>query len=243
MKRQFKLLLTVLLMAFVLVPSVKSSAAVAPATPSGLGFVGQSNKNEFGLDWTFDTNVMLCGVDQNFGYEVVITNVKGKTITTIDKNTINNGYDTNFTADANKIYLIVKNAKLSKQAFKYKVRAYVYDEVGNKVYSAFSAEKVIVPRANIKSLKATSRSTGKITWQKIKGAKSYTVYVSNNGGSKFKKQGTTKTNSYTVKGMKLGKSYPVYVVANGIKVKKKKFKSTKPELKTSNVKTITIYLR
>ena len=53
----------------------------------------------------------------------------------------------------------------------------------------------------------------------------------------------TKTNSYTVKGMKLGKSYPVYVVANGIKVKKKKFKSTKPELKTSNVKTITIYLR
>lgn len=240
-KKGLLTILSLLLFAIFITPTLKVSAAVQPATPTGLGFVGQ-NKGEFALTWAVDPNIVIYGTDTNFGYEVVVTNAKGKKLGTYDKNTIYNSYDQDFKADQNNIYMVISNNKLAKQAFKYKVRAYVFDEVGNKVYSDYSAEKIIVPRANIKSLKATSRSTGKIKWQKITGAKSYTVYVSNNGGTKFKKQGTTKTTSYTVKGMTLGKTYPVYVVANGVKIKKKKYSSTKPKLKNSNASTIKIYL-
>ena len=241
MKKGLKGLLTLILFTVLLMPSVKASAAVQPAVPTGLGFYGQ-NKNEFALSWAIDPNIILYGVDQNFGYEVVVTTAKGKKIGTYDKNTIYNNYDSDFKADDSKIYMVVKSAKMSKQAFKFKVRAYVFDETGAKLYSDYSSEKVIVPRANIKSLKATSKSTGKIKWQKIAGAKSYTVYVSSKGGTKFKKQGTTKSTSYTVKNMKLYKTYPVYVVANGVKVKKKKYNSTKPQLKTSNASTIKIFI-
>ena len=245
MKKGLKLkgFVAILLFAILLIPSVKASAAVQPAAPTGLGFYGQNDKNEFALSWAVDSNIILYGVDTNFGYEVVVTTTKGKVIGTYDKNTINNLYDSDFKAYDSKIYMIIKNSKMAKQAFKFKVRAYVFDEVGNKIYSEYSGEKVVIPRATIKKLKATSRSTGKITWKKVSGAKSYTVYVSNNGGKKFKKQGTTKTTSYTVKGMKLGKTYPVYVVANGVKVGKKKYNSTKPQLKNSNASTIQIYLK
>lgn len=243
MKKGLKGLLGIMLLALLLVPSVKAEAAVAPAKPTGLGFYGQ-DKSDFMFCWAVDQNLSLYGADGNFGFEVVVTSLKNKKLGTYDKNSIDNAYDSDIKVDTsnNKVYMKVTNAKLAKQAFKYKVRAYAYDELGSKVYGEYSNEKVIVPRANIKTLKATSKSTGKITWQKVTGAKSYTVYVSANGGTKFKKQGTTKGTSYTVKNMKLSKTYPVYVVANGVKYKKKKYNSTKPELKESNASTITIYL-
>ena len=198
MKKVFKSLLAVILFAVILVPSIRSNAAVAPSAPTGLGLYGQDGP-KFGLRWALDQNIVICGVNNHFGYEVTVTTIKGKKIGVYDKNSIDNGYDSDFQFKDNKAYMFITNSKMAKQAFKFKVRAYVYDEVGNKVYSAFSAEKVIVPRANIKSLKATSRSTGKITWQKIKGAKSYTVYVSNNGGNKVQKTGNYKGyKSYTV---------------------------------------------
>lgn len=254
MKKTIKYLLAVLLFAFVLVPFTKASAAVAPAAPTGLGLAGQ-NKTKYMLKWNFDSNVIYASENGYFGYEVVITTLKNKKIKTVDYNAQTNyssniAYDVEHitpnvifvTTDFSTVYANVSNSKLEKQAFKYKVRAYTFDATGNKLYGEYSADKVIVPRPTITKLKATSKSTGKITWKKISGAKSYTVYVSTDGGNKFKKKGTTKSNSFTVKGMKLYTTYPVYVVANGVKFKKKKFNSTKPEVKTSNASTIKIYL-
>ena len=218
-----------------------SFAAVAPAVPTGLGFYGQNN-TEFGFSWALDSNIVMYGADYNFGYELVVMNTKGKVIGTYDKNSINNGYDTNFRTANNKIYMAITNKKLTKQPFKFKVRAYVYDEAGNKLYSDYSSDKVVVPRARIKKFKASSRSSGKITWQKIKGAKSYSVYVASSETGKYKKKGTTSSTSYTVKNMSLGKRYYVYVVANGVKIKKKKYNSAKTELKQSGASSITIYL-
>ena len=241
MKKVFKSLLAVILFAVILFPSIRSNAAVAPSVPTGLGLYGQDGP-KFGLRWALDQNIVICGVNNHFGYEVTVTTIKGKKIGVYDKNSIDNGYDSDFQFKDNKAYMFITNSKMAKQAFKFKVRAYVYDETGAKLFSDYSAEKIIVPRAKVTNLKATSRSTGRITWKKIKGAKSYTVYVSSDGGNKYKRQGTTKGTTYTVKGMKLSKVYPVYVVANGIKVKKKKYNSTKPELKESNTATIKIYL-
>ena len=254
MKKTIKYLLTVLLLEFVLVPFTKASAAVAPAAPTGVGLAGQ-NKSKYMFKWNFDSNLPISTDNENFGYEVVLTTLKNKKIKTVDLNVLQNyssnvTYDVKYltpnvlfvTTDYSTVYMNVSNSKLEKQGFKIKVRAYTFDSMGNKLFGDYSAEKVIVPRATITKLKATSKSTGKITWKKISGAKSYTVYVSTDGGTKFKKKGTTKSNSFTVKGMKLYTTYPVYVVANGVKYKKKKFNSTKPEVKTSNASTIKIYL-
>ncbi|MBE5925361.1 MAG: hypothetical protein E7271_13055 [Lachnospiraceae bacterium] len=243
-KQKISFLIIALLFSFIMIPSLKVSAAVAPQVPTGLQFAEQS-KNKFWFGWDVDTNIIYYGAYGYYGYEVVVSTTKGKVIKTVAKDSLNNQNDTNVIPDSanNRLYVAVENGKLSKQAFKVKVRAYVFDESGNKLYSGYTAEKVIVPRANVKSLKATSRSTGLIKWQKVKGAKSYSVYVSSNGGTKFKRQATVSGTSYTVKGMKLSKQYYVYVVANGVKVKKKKFNSTKPMFKKSNASTIEIYLR
>lgn len=254
MKRYIKVLLTILLFAVMLVPSVKASAAVAPAAPADVKLACQA-KSRFMFSFIYDSNIALSTDNNNFGYEMVVTTLKNKKIKTVDLNiaqnySYNTAYDAKYltpniliaTSDLSRMYMSLSSAKMQKQAFKIKVRAYTFDAAGAKVYGEYSSEKVIVPRATIKSLKATSKSTGKIKWQKVAGAKSYTVYVSSNGGTKFKKQGTTKATSYTVKNMKLGKEYPVYVVANGVKVKKKKYNSTKAEVKDSNGATIRIYL-
>lgn len=253
MKKSIKALFIVLLFGILLIPSVKSQAAVAPGTPGGLGLADQMN-TKFMLKWNYDANIVLSSDVENFGYEVVVSTLKDKKIATFDMNLVSN-YSANtyydatsltpnvffVTTDYSTVYMNVSNSKMAKQGFKYKVRAYTYDSIGNKVYGEYSKAKVIIPRAKVKTLKATSRSTGKITWSKVKGAKTYTVYVSKNGGSSYKKQGTVSGTSYTVKNMTLGKTYPIYVVANGIKYKKKKYNSTKPEVKSSNASTIKIY--
>ena len=241
MKTRLKGLFMLLVLTVLLIPSVKASAAVQPAVPTGLGFYGQNSKNnDFILSWNYDQNIMSYGANRYFGYQVVVTTTKGKRIATFDKNVINNISD--MAKKDNKFYLYVKNSKMLKQAFKYKVRAYVYDEAGNKIYSKYSSTKVIVPRATISNFKAISTSSGKISWKKISGAKNYTVYVSTDGGKKYKKKGTTKATSYTIKGMELNKDYRVYIVANGIKIGKKNYNSTKPKWKSSNAADVYIYI-
>lgn len=130
--------------------------------------------------------------------------------------------------------LIVSNSKFKSQGFKFKVRSYVYDENQQKVYSSYSSEKVIVPRATVKNKKLVKGKV-KLTWSKVSGAKNYSVYLSSNNGKSFKKIGTTSKTNYTIS-KKLGyyKDYTVYVQVNGVKYKSKKYNSTKPSLKTSN---------
>lgn len=111
--------------------------------------------------------------------------------------------------------------------YKVRVRAYVIVN-GKKVYGAWSDYKgfAFQPKVNI----STSGSSGfKLSWKKVKYAKSYTLYMSTAQKSGYKKIKTLKKTSFKVtkfknKKLKKRKYYYFYVVANG-KMGKKKVKS------------------
>ena len=105
----------------------------------------------------------------------------------------------------NTVAIILSGKQYTSSAFIFKVRSFVCDANNQPIYSE-TAEKLVVPRAVVTKIKATSRTTGKVSWNKISGAKKYTVYVSSNNGKKYKKAGSTKSKSFTIKNMKLGKT-------------------------------------
>lgn len=238
-KTKITMLFIALLMCVMLVPAVKAEAAVTkPATPGGLGLYDQEG-SEVIFTWNLDTNLNYYsdaypGV---YGYEIVVSTLKNKQIATL------NTYDNSgkFGLDGNKVVATVTNSKMKTQGFKFKVRSYVYDENTNKVYSNFSKEKIIIPRATV-TKGAMKSGKVKISWKKVSGAKSYTIYLSSNNGKKFKKLGTTKKSSYTIsKKLTKYKDYYVYVQANSVKYKGKKYNSTKPTEKRSNAYKFYIY--
>lgn len=233
MNKQIKTLLVTLLLCFVLAPAAKANAAVVtPATPNGLGLYSQK-ESTIAVDWTFDANLNYYSdvYPGYYGYEIVISNLKGSVMGTYDSSIYSDYFK--WETDS-KVAFIATNSKFKTQPFKFKVRSYVYDEAQNKVYSAFSSEKVIVPRATITS-KKLSNGKVKISWSKVTGAKDYSIYLSSNDGKSFKKIGTTSKKSYTIKkSIKRYKDYYVYVQANKVKCGKKKMNSTKPVDKGSN---------
>ncbi|MGN0152834.1 MAG: hypothetical protein ACI4A3_00165 [Lachnospiraceae bacterium] len=244
MKKYIKTIIFTLFLCFALVPAVKSQAAVVtPEAPTGLGIYAQS-KTLVRLNWDLNTNLgyYSSAYPGYYGYEIVVTTLKGKNITTITRN--NYTYYTDFGLDGSgKVAIDLVNSKFKTQGFKFKVRAYVLDENQQPVYGPFSSEKAIIPRATVNKFKALSTSKGKITWSKVTGASSYTVYLSKDGGIKYKKYATTSSRSMTISNMTLSKKYYVYVVANNVKYKGKKLKSTKPVNNESNASSICIYLR
>lgn len=159
------------------------------------------------------------GVKMADGFEIVITNKSGKKITSATE-----------AASNGKINLshIFKSSKLRTQAWKVKVRAYLLMDNGKKVYGAYSAEKVIVPNAYIKSVKLVSKTSTdvKLTWTKVTGATNYTVYRATSATGKYKKVATVKGTTYTMKKLAKYKNYYVYVKANKVKVGKKSYSST-----------------
>ena len=234
MTSKMKLILTIFTFILLGLPMVKAEAAVPPPAPTGLGIYSQKG-NEFILNWNPDTNLPVYSDNYDFDYEVSITNLKGKEIMHLD--TSSYGVRWGQIPGTNFIGIYANSAKLKKQGFKFKVMAYVYDATGNKVPGAWSAEKVIIPRATISkaSLVSNNKNKVKIKFNKISGAKSYTIYLSTNGGTKFKKVGTTKSTTYTIsKSFTRYKNYYVYVAANGVKCKKKSYNSTKTVEKNSN---------
>ena len=117
------------------------------------------------------------------------------------------------TASSSSTYL--KNITTT-QFYKVRVRSYV--TVNNKtIYGEWSDYKMFgqQPKVNIKK----SGKGVKLSWKKVKGAKSYTVYMSTKQKSGYKKIKTLKKNSLKVtkfknKKLKKNKKYYVYVVAN-----------------------------
>ena len=254
-KTKLTLLIALFALISVLTPNVKAQAAVTePAAPTGLDLQvsdlnkKSSTKNTFRLIWDYDATLEYNTYDTNikYGYEIVIQTLKGKNIQTIDTT----GYseygwiDTNNTGSSypdagDKEAIDVKNKKLASQGFKFKVRSYVFDEAGQRVYSQWSKEKVIIPRATI-TKKAMSGSNVKITWSKVSGAKSYTVYISTNG-KKYKKAASSNGTSAVVKKLKRYQTYYIYVQANGVTYKKKKYNSTKAKDLSRGVDSFYIY--
>lgn len=234
MKKQLKTFLFALFLCFTLAPAVKAEAAViTPATPSGLNLYSQEG-SKVGLYWSSDANLPYYSdvYPGYYGYEVTITTLKGANIAVLDSSNDYGFYENS--PNAGNCAVIYSNSKFKSQGFKFKVRSFVYDANQQKVYSAYSSEKTIIPRPTIKSKKIINHKV-KITWGKVKGAKSYTIYLSSNDGKSFKKIGTAKKTNYTIsKKLQRYKDYWVYVQANGVKYKGKKLNSTKPLDKGSN---------
>ena len=138
------------------------------------------------------------------GYEICLLNAKGKVVKIVDVP----GYSSYIS------YKFNGGSTVKGKGFALKVRSY-FSTDGVKIYGAWSDEHryVDVPKTK------WSKSTSTLSWSKIAGAKSYTVYVNkkNSLASGFKKL-------KTVKGTKLQVSIPrwstyrYYVVPNGVKV-------------------------
>lgn len=180
-------------------------------------------KSQYAISWS------QAGAKNADGFEIMITNKSGRKITS--------------TTEEKNLYYIFKNNKLRTQGWKVKVRAYLKMDNGTKAYGPWSAEKVIVPNAYIKSIKLVSKSGTdvKVTWAKVSGAKSYTVYRSNKATGKYKKVATVKGTSYTMKNLAKYKDYYVYVKANKVKIGKKSYNSTtvkNPGYRAFRIKTV-----
>ncbi|MDE6627500.1 MAG: hypothetical protein K2K56_14185 [Lachnospiraceae bacterium] len=234
LKRKLTLLFTVFVFAVVFVPAINAQAETLNK-PTGIKLNTQYGK-QFQVIWDFDyglesyRNTGLYG----YGYEIQITNTKDGVIAKYDTaNASNIGF---LNKDNSKCGINLDISKLKTSAFKVKIRSYIYDASYQYTYSPV-AEQVIVPRATVKSAKALSGNKAKVSWNKVSGAKNYTVYMAKAKGSKpgsFKKVTTTKKTSASLKNLIKYKDYYVYVCANGVKCGKKKYNSTKPVDKASN---------
>jgi len=94
-----------------------------------------------------------------------------------------------------------------------------------QVRSGKNKAKRLSTPTNVKAKKKSNKKA-KVTWQKVDGAKKYTVYRATKKNGKYKSIGTTKGGSYTDKTVKKGKKYYYKVVANG---SEKLFNSKKTE--------------
>lgn len=156
------------------------------------------------------------------GYEYILYDNSGKKI--LSNTTTSKSLD-------------ISTNKIKKtQFYRIKVRGYVNLNNNKKAYGAWS-DTLYFAKAPYKNLKL--KSSGKkisANWNKVTGATSYTVYVSNKEKSGYKKVGTynSKKTSVTIKkygkaALKSGKTYYVKVVAEKkVKINKKykTFKST-----------------
>lgn len=109
------------------------------------------------------------------------------------------------------------NASLNT-AYVAKVRTFATmgDVAKSKVYSAWSDSTVLVPQPKVTGKRSGNSSD--LKWNRIAGAKNYTVFASDRTSGGFEKVATTKSNKYTItkvhgKKMKKGKPYYYYVKA------------------------------
>lgn len=241
MKKVIRIVSLLLLCSVMFIPAITVKAATQPAQPSGLGVYSQ-DKSKIAIDFNFDANLPYYSPENpySFGYEVTVTNLKGKTISVLNSTSDTESFKIE---DSNTIAVILSGKKYLKQPFIVKVRSFVCDQFNQPVYSEYSKEKVIVPRAGVYNLKALSTSSGKITWTKVKGAKKYSVYLSSNNGKKYKKYQSTSSNSIVINNMKLEKKYLVYVIPEGVKYKKKTVKPYKAKDKQAGASSIHIYVK
>lgn len=237
MKNKVTMLIAMVLFAIALVPAVKTEAA--SATPSGISLYNQS-KNRVQIVWNFDQSILSYVTSDNLntydcGYEVQFYTLKNKKFASYNSNNYQNMGIVE--GNSSKFFIDVNNSKFKTAGYIVKVRSFYSTNGVNYVYSKW-AQKVIIPRATIKNVKQVNRysTKTKITWNKVSGAKSYTLYMSSNNGKSFKKVTTTKKTSATTKSLKMYTDYVFYVQANGVKYKKKKYNSTKPTVKTANGK-------
>lgn len=193
---------------------------------------------EVAVQWTKSDYVTIAAMDPNAyvydnspriyadGYEIVIKDKNGKV-----RKTISDGY--NWT-----IYLGLKESfnapsKIKNKGMIYTITPYITLDNGVRVLGE-SVTKVAVPQAKISKIKSYGGSTYTITWKKVSGAKGYTIYrvKSDDEGNwtqtKKIKKVSKNTTSYAIKKTYMNsRKKGVMVIANGVKIKGKKYNSTK----------------
>lgn len=148
------------------------------------------------------------------GYQYVIYNNKGKKINTLTNTSIYSVYAKN----------------LSRNQF-YSIKARAYTNIGNNKtakYGKWSKEFQFALGTQLSAKPGYKKIA--LSWNKVKGAKDYTVYISKSKNTGYKKTATVKGTSFTAKkigkkALKSGKMYYCYVVANK-KVGKKTYHSS-----------------
>lgn len=147
------------------------------------------------------------------GYEYQVYDIKGK-------KPVSTGLTSSYYSTT------VKNIKFNR-FYKLRVRSYV-NVNGKKLYGAWSDFTGFAFQPKV-TIKASGKNGFKLSWKKVKNAKSYTVYMSTSKDSGYKKIKTLKKTSLKVtkfkkKNLKKRKQYWFYVVAN-TKMGKKTVKS------------------
>lgn len=201
-------------MLFVLfVPTMKVNAATRPATPKNVKLYDQA-QSKMTIMWNLDKtlpNDYKYGKIKGWGYEVIVLDIKGNKIQ------FNNASKVKIlSSDTTKCVTEINNERYNTEQIIVKVRSY-YISKDNKKVSSLCASKKIVPRAKIYSTSVTGSKNNKIklNWKKVIGAKSYTVFMSGNGGKTFVEVGTTSNLNLTTPALTAGKTYVVYVRVNG----------------------------
>ena len=121
---------------------------------------------------------------------------------------------------SNQVSASMKISALKNHNFyKVRVRAYSLNSKNEKIYGVWSSWKYVSPQPDVTKIKNNKSKKGiQISWDKIKGANRYVVYVSTKKDSGYKKFQTTGKNSTTItkygkNKLKSGKTYYFYVVA------------------------------
>lgn len=148
-----------------------------------------------------------------FGYDIKLTGNDGKT------KTLNQDSGAIWPASSSTIDVSESLSTSTKQVYKAQVRTYVKVGEGKaeKKYSEWSDTVLLVPQPRLTGTRYATYAKAK--WNKIAGAKSYTVYGSTKSDKGFKKVTTTSKLKCTIKKvagkkMKKSKTYYFYVVAN-----------------------------
>lgn len=178
-------------------------------------------------DFDFDGIYYYDEEEHNYGMELQVYSLQNKKTYTFDMRED----DCSFKQTKSKYYCIMYAdiSEVGNQGLVYKYRYYALDENSNKIYSKYSKQTVMIPYATGMRYQIAKKGNTKVYWQKIKGAKSYTVYICNMYGKNKKKLTTTKKNYTNINTSKFKKNkcYYFYVKVNGVKYKKKRYNSGK----------------
>ncbi len=180
-------------------------------------------------DWDVKTNTLMFSWDNSVkyesGYELELAKTDGTVIKTYP-----------ISGRRAKIKALV-NKKVKNTPFKYRMRSYT-TFAGVKNYGEWSAYGYAIPQANVTATKVSDTAV-QLKWDKVAGAKSYTVYRATKEGGKYKKIATVKKTKYKAKKLKTYKDYYFYVKANKVSIDGKSKGST--ALEVPNYINVYIY--
>ena len=136
-----------------------------------------------------------------------------------------------------KVFILGDDVRMGGFTAGTKVRLYGYK---NSTVQTYAKQVGVRFKAltTVKSLKAKNSAKGKVklTWKKVSGVKTYTIYRSTSKNGTYKKIGTTKKLSFTDKKAKKGKTYYYRIVidyedSTGVKLTGVKSSSVKIKVK------------